>query len=505
MIRKVNIKKNIVYSAIINLCVLILLNLISYPQYELDTDVMMQSIIYNIQRVDLNEQIIFSNVFIGKLLNLMIELESALPWYMILNVGFVILSLFTIGVIFLKDNETVLGKIVYIVFCLFCGYECYIKLSYIKTATIMCVSAFYLLFYLLEKGKKKFWIYFSIMFLFIFSSMISWNMFKISGTICGIFCFVYFCINDPSKLKNITAILILFIGLFICYSIRIYDNSYYLDKNEWSTALEYRESIEKVAAFGAPEFSEEIGEELNIDYQLYNCLIKGNYISSGNRGLELISKIANLRKDITGYNLLRFFRTVPIRFLENSMFYCFMILGCACCFSAKKNKKIMFIINMSVVLCAYFISYIFNAWNNEIVNVIIFLPACVFVFMNCKKMHTENTNSIIIYLMILGLVLYENFSYKIVTTVEKEEMQIYLDKQERNDGLYAVDLNELLKQYSAYVVYPTGLLERKNLRIINGNYSIIPGYEQLTNISYNEILNGVKWNNWMDLNEIFVE
>ena len=79
-------------------------------------------------------------------------------------------------------------------------------------------------------------------------------------------------------------------------------------------------------------------------------------------------------------------------------------------------------------------------------------------------------------------------------------MEEVLEQTISDTGITAVDLNNILRQYSAYKPYESGLLSEHNIVIVNGSYYL---FERFEPYMYKEelwdqpiILHG----NWMDMN-----
>lgn len=502
---KIKFSKTVTRPFIINVLILILLSLISYPKYELDLDIMMQSLVYGIQGEASSISLVFSSTFIGILLKGLTNILPVLPWYTIFHYACIFAALVLISGIFLKENPGILGKLVLGVFLVFSGYECYIRISYIKTSAILCVAAIYLLFYLTEKDiESVFWSIVAALGL-LASSMISWTGFWISGAISLLCLASYIFIKEPKKLLNKQMVIILAVSVIGSIGVRIVDNQTYKAADEWKNALEYRSAIEKISAFGAAEYSDDFFERLGIGKEQYDYLVKGIYVSQDQKGLDLLQKVSKINKELSAENILDFFRIVPIRLFQVGMFFCFALLWGFSYFSKKKDKKKNLIICIGILFVAYMVLYMANAWDNASAGVLVFLPLCVSALMNCKDVKTKEANYVIVYLLTLGLILYNNFSYMLNTTVEQYDMRVALEWKIGGADMYVMDLNSFLKGYSAYVAYPEGLINKKELKLVNGNYAIFPGYDYATRIGRFAIWDGIWWENNGSVEKIFIE
>lgn len=498
--------KTIWISLIMNILVLVILSLISYPKYESDIDIMMQAVIYGIQGGDSSAYLVFSNIFIGGILKGMVSVLPFIPWYTVFHYCFVFMALCVISCVFLRENESVLGKIILSIFLVFSGYECYIRLGYFKTSAIVCAATIYFWIYLVEKEKKRKILFVPIVLGFWLSSMISWTGFWITA-ITSLTCFLlYFILKAPYKLLSKRLLFVLVLSLIGSIGIKFIDNQMYRNSNEWETALEYRNNIEKVTVFGAADYSDDVYEQLGIEEEQYNYLLNGIYLSPNQKGLELLKEISHIYKDISLENVLGFFRTVPIHLLQTGMFFCFVLLWGLSYFTVKKEKRKMFFVSISILLFAYFIFYMVNAWEKSVTGFLVFLPLCIFALMNCKDVNTRDINHIVIYLLVIMLILYNKFSYMLITSVAKDDLKVAMEWQIREEGLYAIDLNEFLKGYSAYVSYLPGLIDEKGLKLVNGNYMVFPAYQDVVTVNKRDIWNGIQWGDeWKNVEDIYIE
>lgn len=506
MIKKCTMSKNIWISFVINCVVMIVLSLISYPKYESDIDVIMQVLLCNLSGAGTTNKLVFMNTFIGSILEFFVNITSLIPWYMIFQYFCIYIALALICYIILEENNGWLGILVSCIVSVFCGYECYIRLGYIKTATIVCVAAVYLLFFVIERDKRNIFINFIVCIGFLLSSMISWSAFLICISISMV-CFVtYFLLDDFKKLVSKQLVIICFVSFTVCVGGRLIDNKMYSDDSEWKKALEYRIGIEKNRIFGMPEYSEEIQRILEIGETQYDNLVDGTYIPLNYNTMDLLDRSAKIYKKISLYEILNFFRIVPIRMLQVGMFFCFVILWWISHYSVKREKKKMFIMSICILILSYFSFYCMNAWNSSFTNVLIYFPLCVFILMNCKELKTKDIDYVMAYIVVLMIMLYSNFSHLITITVDKNPMDAHISWQIDPNVLNAINLNKTLKGYSAYANYISGLINYDQLVVVNGDYFIFPSFRKFTTIASQDMEGGCIWiNDERSIEEIFIK
>ena len=506
MIVKSKISKNIWISFVINCVVIIVLSLISYPQYESDIDIIMQVLLCDLSGAGTTNKLVFMNTFIGSILEFFVNITTQVPWYMIFQYFCIYIALFLICYIILEENNGWLGIVVSCIVSVFSGYECYIRLGYIKTSAIVCVATVYLLFFVIERDKKNRFFNIFVCMGFLLTSMISWTAFLICTSISAV-CFVlYFLLNDLKKLVCKQLVITCFVSFIVCVGGRVIDNQMYNEDIEWKKVLEYRNGIEKVRIFGMPEYSAELQRILKIDEIQYNNFVDGTYIPMNYSTIDLINRSAKIYKNISLYEILNFFRIVPIRMLQVGMFFCFVILCWISHYSVKKEKKKMFIMSICVLVLSYFAFYCVNAWNSPFTNVLIYFPLCMFILMNCKELKTKDIDYVMAYIMVLIIMLYSNFSHLITTAVDKNPMDAHISWQIDPNILNAINLNKILKGCSAYANYISDLINYDQLLLVNGDYYVFPNFRKFTSITSRDIERGCVWiNDERNNEEIFIE
>lgn len=470
--------KPVIVSLLINIVIFIVLNFISYSKFSCNIDIMMQTLLCNLTGVEGTSYVLFSNIFLMKIVKTLYEICPTISWYMILQVVVCFGSLVALGTNYLSRKNNSMHKLVFFVFAIFVGYECYIYPSYMKSSLLLCFSMLQILISIEKFEKRNIVKLFGIIMGIILSGMISTVGFGI-----GVFMsFLVFIIQEIFRKqlgrRYICILIVSFISI-VCVCLVNYANwKVYAGKEEqWQTMREYRFAIEKLEVFGYPEYQENFADDIGMEEEGYTYLKEyDEYLSTGNDGFDTLSKISKYKVPFNFSNVIEYFRTVPIRLVKVGLMYLLLIMCIALVGSNEKDKKLKVAVAVLWVILLYMFAYIFNAWEARMTQMIVFVPVSFWIMSNLGDSFEIDVRESIAFLMVLGVVLYNNFSGDIITSVEEKTMQELVSENVSTDCLSAINLNRILKQYSAYVPYEANLLSDKDIVIINGNYGIYKMY-----------------------------
>lgn len=463
-----------------NILVLVALLSVASPRYMYDTDIMMQALLFDVAGVWSTGMILFSNIYLGRGLSLLCEMFGGINWYTLMQYVLVFLALCRIGEIFLKENKTKLANIIYGVFVVFVGYECYILPTYMKTAALLCVSAIYTIYEILVWPKRKGSRYCFVGAALFLSGMISWKAAAISGTI-GLLCLLaYFVIRRQKIKKDVILLVSIFLPIILTSVLWMMDICEYRRLDGWDRAAQYRDAVEQIEMFGAPYYREEIGVKTGLTAEQYENLVQGHFVSFDGSAMDKIYKVAESEHEFTGENILRFFRTLPAGFIEQGIVYGAIILWALSHFSVKGKKRMMAIFSVVMTIASCFVLYMTAACEGSAVYFMILLPIYMFALMNCGEVKAlrEEMKQIGIYLALTATVLYMNLGRGIVTSVTEGSVQENLQAfvQTSDAPWHQICLNDYLRVYSVFCRYDAGAIAGKNLIIIDGAYTMIPIY-----------------------------
>ena len=105
----------------------------------------------------------------------------------------------------------------------------------------------------------------------------------------------------------------------------------------------------------------------------------------------------------------------------------------------------------------YGIAYFNYAWDNKIIQMVAFLPATYFLLMNMSIASELENKDLILYLVLMSVILYNNFSDKIVTSVGNDDLDDFFEEMLADEEKIAVfNLNGFYRGRSPYEPYIKG-------------------------------------------------
>lgn len=467
-------------SLFFNICTYLVLNLIAYGRYEYNTDVMMQALLSNVTDTAPTSHVAFSNMFLMRIIKGLIKFAPSVAWYTWFVVLLAFISICVLNYLILCDNYGRIKQITTVVFNIFVGYECYMYPSYMKSAIICAFAMIAAAIHIYRKNKDILYYLIPSIGLFIAGLLSIKGM--LIGLICGlIISAVQLFINreyDRRLIAPAIAIVASFLVVLVFYAADRY--VYTKDGDEGELILEYRGDIEKLTVFGYPKYSERFDEELGINANQYNYMYSGDEYLVKNRSKESLSflkVLADEKISFSGEHLLEFFRTVPIRTIKVG--YLYLLIIAIYTFNIgkdKKKKEIIITLSIIYILISYGVLYFNYAWDNRVAQMIAFLPVIFWILSNSDDGIEISAKEYVIYLMVLGVVLYNNFSNHIVTTKPNRTIGEWIEATVREDKTEVLNINAMLKSYSIYTPYDAKITVDDRIITMNGNCCIFPQY-----------------------------
>lgn len=494
IIQKMN--NPIAYACISNIVYLGVLVLLFCPQYSSELDIIMQVMLYGIGGDGIaSAHIIFSNIIIGKLLNMMIIIMPYIPWYAIVQYIAVYLSFVIISYVTLVENYSITGKIVSGLMIVFAGYECYITPSYLKTAVILCVAAGYWFYRMLVSEKRTIFQWVILLILLILSSMVSFSAFIITFILEMISLIIYFFGTNYRVCITKKEVLILVGGIALILGLEIFDSYIYISNESWIECGHYRGSVEKILAYGSMEYDDTIRETYDLNEIQYNLLRQGLFADGAVNKYDLIQKLSLEHQGLKWNTISRFFKSVPIRFFKMGMFYYWLVLIFMLLFSSIEGKRKVILLSLGSIFVIYFVMFLFYADKMQWIGLLVFLPISSACQLMVNKTEIKDYKTTGVYLAVSSVVLYTIFSSQLVTSASEDDIaQVAQDVQE--NGVYVIDIDAYLRKFSIFQAYPVdSFLVSDQIYFINGIYSMALGYEG------SMINNGIDWSNgyeWLD-------
>lgn len=237
--------KEMVEAVVLNLILLLFFFILFNPQFEGNDDISMSWIVegaYGMRYAKL----VFSNVMYGWILESLYTIFPAIKWYSVMLCLAIFISFCVLTYICLKRISKPMFYFVFAISGIYFGYEGYTLLGFTKTAGILSVAGYTLLFWALEKGleNKK-----ALLFgagLLLWGSWLRLFVFFMVTVIFGMYGLALAIkkIKHERTIKSIWKVLqpyVLCFGVsfFVIFSCKIVDNLAYQSDEEWGKYEEY--------------------------------------------------------------------------------------------------------------------------------------------------------------------------------------------------------------------------------------------------------------------------
>ncbi len=327
------------------------------------------------------------------------------------------------------------------------------------------------------KTKKTWVLYLWSALIFWLSSLISFRVFLFTAVICFGGILILYIGKKKLKIGAIGIIAIVVAAAAIAGS-QGYDSYKYTSDATYAAEKENAQAIEKIYAFGHASYSDEVEELTGLTSEEYSAFTSGRFISYDDNVTDYFPIVAGIGYKVNGQNILKFFRTVPIRMFQYALFFCCAILVALAylSISGKRNRRII-IMPVVLWLASYLVLFFGNAWSGSVVRLVVLLPICALTLMQYEELPVRYLRELAAFTCIFALIMYSSFHSKLVMSVQTDSIEEdYMDRW-IPEKTYAIDAVSYLKQYTIFQVYPEGLFDKDNISIVNGIYRDVHGFE----------------------------
>lgn len=463
----------------ISISVFFLSNLVAYAKFDSRIDFMQQTVLYNISGNHSPAHTVFSNIFLTNIVSALTGLLSGITWYtwMLEIIAFV--GVFSLTSFFLFTHKSRVFQIGAVVFNVFVGYECYMCPGYMKSAIILVLSMSVIVLAYALSDEKKINSFFLPLLGLVIAGLLTKRGFLL-GLIMGMFVFItHLSLHRLWNKRTCLSMLTFVTATGIVFSLwLINDKVFYKNDNlDWNVALTVDDSLEKLDVLGYPDYNEDWQESIGISEDHYNEIKNGKYYIINPDNMTILNEIAAQTREFTPENTLKFFRTVPVRWIKVWVTYLWIFSAFLFWQSKSDKKELITGICVAYIFIVYYFAYMLYAWDNRIIQLVAFIPSAFLLLINAHEIRSVDSRELIVILILAGVVMYNNFSGYIVTSVNQTEMSEQLEEYYSYGGVCALDLNAMLKGYSAYKPYDMNLLKYSGgVLIMNGQYGIYPTY-----------------------------
>ncbi|MCD7981964.1 MAG: hypothetical protein LUF32_06575 [Clostridiales bacterium] len=456
----------------INIVYFLIYFFIFTPRYETNDDQALDSIVSG-YRGSYTSHLVFINIFLGKILKMLVTVLPAVKWYPLMHfsvlfVGFVLISYILVK----KCNR--FGYIFVFIILTYFGYECYVNVQFTKTAGVASVAGAIAIFYALdnrEKRKRHVVLGYLLLLTGSFLRFKAYGIVLILLAVLGIAQIVkYYQIRTDIKkfcLKSLKYILIWAImigstGVFYYLDAYIYDQS-----PEWSYYREFNQKRAVLTDTGFPDYEQNIETytELGISENDYYLFTNWTFADPDVFTVEVMDELIALKThDDIQYRSV-FFRELLPGFLKERSFQAFVSMFLIWLFLCRKKKGAVLYVFLAIAGINVYFIYLHRYLQNRVDTVVWLAAVIVFAFLIGDYIKAIRSRKAMLFCcVILACMNMDLYKTNLDLQSSQEDIAYYTDFYNMvlgdKDTLYLTDVvsgNQTGTVYSIFESIPFGI------------------------------------------------
>lgn len=332
-------KKFIGFSLILNVLVLFGMLLWMRPGFGAGGTLLWENMVSNLE-----SEVIYQNYFLRVLYECLYNIGRNIPWYTLVQY-LLLLSAFTAAVsIVLEILNNRLGVIVTFLFLTLFGYECYIQMSYSKTASVLIGTGMLLLIYGASREKQSKGRLIAGWFFGCVGAM-----YRMEQVVVCMVLMLGLCLYLIWEKKVSVFRLVLGLGVLVVLAAGfcIADGKMYEKNTQWQQEREFYSVRDHLLDYGVPEYEEqkELYKQLGIKKKTYkNQYLKRKVEFYNEQSLETLKalKEAKTMERLSKALLLLYMRKFLVCCFRSRTFLCFLFLVVFwLCWGRKKKAAVL--------------------------------------------------------------------------------------------------------------------------------------------------------------------
>ncbi|MBQ9155480.1 MAG: hypothetical protein IJ137_01720 [Eubacterium sp.] len=416
-------KSDLLMAILINAAILLIYLVLFSPAYEVNDDSALANLVNGSMGV-YDPHVIFQNYILGFIYVHLYQITASIPWYALMQYFFILISLIVLTLCLMNhlQYKGYLGLIVSIL--LVFGYDLYVRPQFSKTAAVLVVAGFTLLFYTFFQDKLRKRNLFLGCLLVLLGAMYRMSVFKCILIIFSAAAFYYILtLTDYDSQKPGKRLIIsLLTGAFLLlavFGVDKFDQLQYRSES-WSYYRDFNSQRVKLSDYGFPQYKghEKEYEEMGFDLSAIKLLRRWTFQDSERYTAQSLHKIVELKNSLSSEKkidkayVLKFVHKFLKGLKKLSVFWCFAIAAVFCLIWGKASFKkwIALFYEMLVVLIIYAYTYYQGRFMKRRIDVGIWLAA-VFVLLliySCERRRMAKTVTVLLAGVLLVLTLYQH-------------------------------------------------------------------------------------------------
>lgn len=378
---KIQIEKYKVFiqSIFLNILCVLFFKLICEVHFDTNTDQFLNHILSGVHGENASAYG-WIHIITGYSLKKLYSFIPQVPWYALIQYVCIFISLLLLTNIIFKTNSKWGGYAANILILIIIGYECYARISYVKTS-VLCLAIGCFIFYQIccKRISKKIYLLWGVLLFLV--GYLWWNKSFFLGMLILIPC-VYrlFRGKNLSSFKEWKRYILICLIIFLCPVFLEIGNKFYLKSNsEIEKNVKYTKTLEYINNYGWPDFFENYSQydELGISENTFYLLSSNEFVDRYIVEPETLIKIKDFVSKPTLLDFLNFTRIYPIRYFETGLFVGFLIFLILLFLSKADNKTK----KMAYIFCGtglfYYICYLIGVDDIEVIRTSIWMTAII--------------------------------------------------------------------------------------------------------------------------------
>lgn len=478
---------------------LVLCMLLFYPKFQNSCDVTMNILLSGVLEGDkIVSRILFSNVAIGYVIKSMTLLFPNVAWYSVIQILACYVAIVALSYQIISKYDgccKTLGIILCMLTNVFIGFSCYINLGYLKTTVLLVSVGWYYIFNNVETQKIiKHLI--GTMFVIV-GSLFSFRVFIATSILYIVFQVVWKFVLRKTNRVEWKFWLGIFIVLAVVFCFRRIDVSSYDGTENRRLQVQYRDSVEKIYAYGAPPVDLIDIEKFNLSASEYMLFSSGEFLNSGEEALSIITEIASVRRGVSFDEIIILPRRLLAHLHKNALFYGLMFLSVITVIGDKKNRwKLLGFLAGVMLISLWVLDWAF-CLEFEYVYSVVLIPFFILLLTNSEY----SENEIIAYRyfpVVFGLylvIIYRLFcDPEWIVAQEGEYFAEYEEIEWEKEDYFFIDINAYTKSFSALNSKDGFSLEEyPKVIFVDGIYSLFNETKNQRNIRNFDLNNTYPW------------
>lgn len=473
-IRNSNTLSRLLIALGINMGVLFMFYMMFHASEKTD-DLIMKFILSGSMSGKVDEHILYSNYALGLVLSVFQKLIPWIPWYEVFQYFVIFLSLTAFTYLMFKPKKAMFNNLIVIAVILFFGYECYVKLTFTKSAGLAMGVGLLILLHGFRNRKLNLRAIILGSVIMLFGVLLRGKMFNaIFPLFFGIplIELFYRWKNKTVRKKKLIQLGIMAGVFIVIFIIKIGSNVLFSMDDEWAHYRKYNNAKVELQDYGWPDYYEHESEftALGISRNDYKMWTNRDYGDPDRLTIEVWENVAKLKEPVTLgtyiHGIRRFFQYYPLGFMDIKVMPLVLVLIFLLLISDEKTiKKVVPLAYMTcMVMGEYFYLFINGRYDSHHVDTAIF--ACVVMYLcyflydiRVKRYQLMICNAVILVLLFNIIktdkvyLTSETYTGKDYLITEDEANAVVKELENDKDSLYIMCNDEYYGLYRAFGVF----------------------------------------------------